>query len=195
MIARLAGKFVSFQISAGIIKEGDYNIYQYGYTMLVEIALNLVVSVCLGICLRQIKSIIFFFFIFLPLRSYCGGYHANKAWKCVLLSNAVAFGVVEAAKSGALEPVPQWVKYLGAVSCSIIILCFSPADNENRKLGERERKVYRTYATVVLVFEILLEHVLLFTGNIDFYYIVLLSHAVQAIFLICASVKRPVFDG
>ena len=116
MIARLAGKFVSFQISAGIIKEGDYNIYQYGYTMLVEIALNLVVSVCLGIWLRQIKSIIFFFFIFLPLRSYCGGYHANKAWKCVLLSNAVAFGVVEAAKSGALDPVPQWVKYLGAVS-------------------------------------------------------------------------------
>jgi hypothetical protein len=81
------------------------------------------------------------------------------------------------------------------VSCSIIILCFSPVDNENRKLGERERKVYRTYAAVVLLFEILLGHVLLFTGNIDFYYIVLLSHAVQAISLICASVKRPVFDG
>ena len=113
----------------------------------------------------------------------------------MFLSNAVAIGVVEAAKYEVLNPVPQWVKYLGAMACSIIILCLSPADSENKKLGECERKVYRVYAIVILVFEILLEFVLLFTGNIDFYYIVLLSHAVQAISLICASVKRPVLDG
>ncbi|MCI9006330.1 MAG: hypothetical protein HFH39_14145 [Lachnospiraceae bacterium] len=41
---------------------------------------------------------------------YCGGYHANKAWRCVLLSNAVAIGVVEAAKWGGAGSCPAMGK-------------------------------------------------------------------------------------
>ena len=92
MIARLARVFVEFQVSIGLIKEEDANIYQYGYTVMVEMALSIVISICLGVWLGQVRDILFFLCMFLPLRSYCGGYHADKAWKCMLLSNAAAIG-------------------------------------------------------------------------------------------------------
>ena len=92
MIARLARVFVEFQVSIGLIKEEDANIYQYGYTVMVEMVLSIVISICLGVWLGQVRDILFFLCMFLPLRSYCGGYHADKAWKCMLLSNAAAIG-------------------------------------------------------------------------------------------------------
>ena len=90
---------------------------------------------------------------------------------------------------GALYLAPQWIKNLVAVACSIIIICLSPVDNENRKLSVCEKEVYRNYAIVILVIEIVLGAVMLFGGNINLYHIVLISHVVQAVSLICASIN------
>ncbi len=86
MVARLSKALVRFQISIGLIKEEDANIYQYGYAVMAEMASNIVISICFGIWLGQLKGVLFFLCMFLPLRSYCGGYHADKAWKCMLQS-------------------------------------------------------------------------------------------------------------
>lgn len=189
MIAKVAKAFIGFQISMGLIKEEDSDVYQYGYIIMAEIALNIVISICLGIWLGEVRGIFFFLCIFLPLRSYCGGYHAKKAWKCMLLSNAVAIGVVRVAKWGAFSLAPLWVKHFIAVMCSISIIFLSPVDNENRKLDANEKKVYKRCTVKVLSIEMVLGAVMLFAGNIGFYHIILLTHAALAVSLLYASLK------
>lgn len=61
MIAKVAKAFIGFQISMGLIKEEDSDVYQYGYIIMAEIALNIVISICLGIWLGEVRGIFFSF--------------------------------------------------------------------------------------------------------------------------------------
>ena len=67
MIEKLVTRFVDFQAGIGTIKEDDVNVYQYGYTLMVEVILNMALSLMLGVLLGQIKKVIFFLCMFIPL--------------------------------------------------------------------------------------------------------------------------------
>ena len=67
----------------------DEKIYRYGYILLCEVILNVVIALAIGIGFSKIKEVMFFLGMYIPLRSFCGGWHADKIWKCTLISNAI----------------------------------------------------------------------------------------------------------
>ena len=181
MIEKLVTRFVDFQAGIGTIKEDDVNVYQYGYTLMVEVILNMALSLILGVLLGQIKKVIFFLCMFIPLRSFCGGYHANKIWKCVILSNFIIIVPIFAVEKLILYKTPQCLLMM---LCGIVITLFAPSESFGKKLSMHEKKVYKFGALIFFFVESIIGFILLCTGKVEYYYIVLISHVIQALSLL-----------
>lgn len=107
-------------------------------TLMIELILNVFLSVLFGLILRQIKEFIFFFGVFIPLRIFCGGYHANTTWKCVVLSNLVVVSVVLGARWMLAYELSLAIKILFVIISSSVIIKLSPIENYNRRLNIKE---------------------------------------------------------
>ena len=119
--------------------------------------------------------------MFIPLRSFCGGYHANKIWKCVILSNFIIIVPIFAVEKLILYKTPQCLLMM---LCGIVITLFAPSESFGKKLSMHEKKVYKFGALIFFFVESIIGFILLCTGKVEYYYIVLISHVIQALSLL-----------
>lgn len=74
MFERVSNKLVQSQKSN--MREDEVAIYQYGYYLLFEVALNMSLGLICGILLHAVNMVFLFWIIYIPIRKYCGGWHA-----------------------------------------------------------------------------------------------------------------------
>ena len=141
-----------------IIEKEDYEIYQYGIKNGIIILLNFLTTILIGLMTTKLLQVLLFNLVFMTIRSYAGGLHAEDKVICYLFSSMVQF--IPILSEDGFE---GWnVKIITAVlliSFSVIF-SFCPMDSINRKLDENEKKVYEKKAKVhtliwVVVFSIL----------------------------------------
>ena len=89
MIEKIVNKLLDTQIKSGLLKDETIPIYRYGYTLLIEVTINVILSLLIGFALGEIGIVILFNLIFIPLRGFCGGWHAGKSWLCTMTSAIV----------------------------------------------------------------------------------------------------------
>lgn len=189
MIEKLATKFVEFQRGFEIIQDDDINVYKYGYTLIIEVILNVALSLIVGAFLGQIKEVIFFLCMFIPLRSFCGGYHADKTWKCIVLSNLVVVAAIAMAKIMLYFDVLQAIKIIGMIASALVIILLSPIENKNKEINIFEKKVFRHRSWGILFFEFIIEIILIYIGKEVYYDLVLISHVIQSLSLCFGYIK------
>ena len=86
MIEKLAERLTVRQIERGIIGESQKAVYKYGYIVLVEMSINGVLTLIVGILSGQRFLVISCRLIFIPLRSYSAGCHSARCCMCMLFS-------------------------------------------------------------------------------------------------------------
>ena len=139
MIETVSKKVTSFFIEKGIIEESKRNMCEYSlYTRMLTCITMLFM---LGISIPAIglfKSFILIIGI-LALRKRTGGFHANRAEKCFLLSNMVIFVL-----TWIIYPIFNEFRiiFLSIMyTISILLICFiSPINHPNNPLGDDELK-------------------------------------------------------
>ena len=89
MVQKIVDALVNKQSQNYVMTDEDEKIYRYGYILLCEVFLNLVIALAIGIVFSKTKEVIFFLGMYIPLRSFCGGWHADKIWKCTVISNVM----------------------------------------------------------------------------------------------------------
>ena len=189
MIEKLALVFVKYQLEIGMIQKEYMAVYQYGYTAMLEVILNICLSVFIGIILGQIKEIIFFLCMFIPLRSFSGGYHADKTWKCVVLSNFIVVFAVEAAKWMAAYEMSLPVTNTIILCSALMVAIISPIESQNKKLNAYEKKKYKYCSGMIIGVELALAVILIYTNLRVYYYIVVMVYIAQLISLFLAWCK------
>lgn len=187
MIKRAVTRLVNTQIRLGTIQESDRNVYEYGYQLMIEAFINVVISLLLGAVLGCFKEVVFFLIVFMPLRSFCGGYHAAKTWQCTVLSNLVVLLVIVVSKVSLLAGIITPVYILGDIVIGGMIVLFAPVDNENRRLGEKERRRYKMTASVIMSVEALLCIILCVSSFRTYSDIILTSHTIQLCSLLIST--------
>lgn len=187
MIKRAVTRLVNTQIRLGTIQESDRNVYEYGYQLMIEAFINVVISLLLGAVLGCFKEVVFFLIVFMPLRSFCGGYHAAKTWQCTVLSNLVVLLVIVVSKVSLLSGIITPVYILGDIVIGGMIVLFAPVDNENRRLGEKERRRYKMTASVIMSVEALLCIILCVSSFRTYSDIILTSHTIQLCSLLIST--------
>lgn len=189
MIIKWADKFVKFQLKLGTISQEDIKVYQYGYMLMIEVAINLSISLMLGIILGSLKEVIFFLCVFIPLRSFSGGYHADKAWKCIILSNVIIASIVFVSKLGIGKLC--FNKY---VICGILfvlpVIVLSPVENQNKKIDVKEKRIFKICTALIVISELVLGVFMEFNGMMPYCDIVLFSLGVQLTSMLIAKCKR-----
>lgn len=64
------------------INEEQYEICRYGLQQGFTIILNIATTLIIGIIMRELLYAVVFMFLYIPLRSNAGGYHAKTATRC-----------------------------------------------------------------------------------------------------------------
>lgn len=152
MLAKLSSHVTENLIQVNVIDKTDKEIYEYGISMIFTYSINLITVLIIGIIMGQLWECLLFQLVFIPLRSYAGGYHASSEARCYFLSA----GLIVLALT-VLRYIPLWINTVISLCCllaaGIVILILAPVENKNKPLDSEETRVYGRRARLVLLTE------------------------------------------
>lgn len=69
----LSHKLTDYILKKEIIKQDSYDIYQYGFQCFLEISVSTICSIVIALLLHMLPECLFFFLLFIPMRSFSDG--------------------------------------------------------------------------------------------------------------------------
>lgn len=186
MVNDLVIKLVEKQIALGNIRSEEVSVYQYGYTLLLERAINIIITVCISIIMSSGKSVLLFLLAFVPIRSLAGGWHSKRLILCTFWSNLViVLGTL------VYNEIDVFLMNLLIIELSlfIIIVLLSPVQSNNRNLTKREENIYKKRVIILLVINYVLEIFLYMNDCIRGVLVFLYAHIVITISLIMGKIQ------
>lgn len=154
MITGIASKVADFFICRNWIQKDEYEIYRYGVEVILSFALNFCIVLICALIFGEIFYTFLFYAVFLLMRKFCGGYHADTYLRCNMIF-AVNVILVEL-----LLKVPNEVSnhllFLAIVSSVLLIGKFTPIVNSNKPVDSEKQRKYRKIAMGLLGIFVLL---------------------------------------
>ncbi len=171
MIKKISKQLAISWASRQIIDPTLVNVYQYG----VEISVSSFVGMCIvfiaGFVFFNIVDSLLFLLTFIPIRMYCGGYHANTYLVCNL-SMFFTFSTVAFIANNS-NPSVLSILITGIVgSCILSLLC--PVENKYKPLDKKQKKECKLISLAFLAGLILI-CTIMYLINCDYYKIILFT--------------------
>lgn len=189
MIQKIVDKIVTKQIENKTILEEESNIYRYGYFLMFEVIINIILSIVIGAIFKDIKTVVVFLLVYIPLRTYSGGWHANKLWKCTIISNLIVVGVEFFANYLTRYIIVTHIISMVPI-CMILIFAISPVDMESKPLSEDEKKVYRKKVSKIMVIHIFILAVFVLLKSKKSIIVFEYTYLLQVLMLIIEKIRR-----
>ena len=136
MIEKCADKVACWLVRCRVIEESDRELYEYAAISFFMSLAPLVLGLIFGLVMGGVKQSIFIILPFMVIRKFSGGYHAKRAWICLVTSSALVFLCIKL--SFLISCSAGLILAAAAATASLCI--FSPVENENRRLDEEEKK-------------------------------------------------------
>lgn len=191
MIQRLAKKFVDFQITKGYLGEAERNKYVYAYELTINQSINLFLTFILAVVFGEVHSVTLFLVLYIPLRKYSGGFHADSNEKCILYSAFAIVGVIFANK---ILMACNYDSRLGlAINCLLMIYVniMAPIEVNNKKISSIERRKYKRYVHLITLIHMALLVVNGMLIQLKFVHIVIfMTYVLMFLLLIIEQMKR-----
>ena len=115
--------------------------------------INGLIVLSVGLGLNMLAEAILFYLVFVSLRFFCGGYHADSYIKCFFsfgLTTIVCLSFsVRLAQYEELILIPFWIT---AVILGWHIIKMAPIEHKNRILIEDERRIFRRRSIQIYIF-------------------------------------------
>ena len=133
-----------------IIEIEDRDIYIYGLEIILSTIVTTLILLFTGIILNKLILTLVFILVFMILRPYSGGYHAEKFMGCFFIS----FGIYIIEIITTLLIAEKYKITLGilfALVSTILIFIFSPVENSNNPLTLEEKRKYKKKSRVIIL--------------------------------------------
>lgn len=155
MLAKISSSIVDWQIRKGYLEDRDRAVYQYGYELLINQSINILVAVFISILFHSFDIIFIFLLSYIPLRSFCGGYHAGTNLMCTVISGVILccvfHGVNYIMESPILYGYPVMFIFSGC-----FVGCFAPVADKNKPLDEEETIRYHKCSCIIWVIQVVI---------------------------------------
>lgn len=135
--ARLLTDYVK---KKGVIGEKERDAYEYGFLIALEAMSGFLACMVLAAMLHMTWEGFLFFLIFIPMRSFAGGFHLDQYWKCFLLSCATFLLVLLLVKAADIPMAVSFVSILLMMGC---IYGMYPVEHRNRQVDKEEDSYFR----------------------------------------------------
>lgn len=173
-----------------IVDMEDRDIYIYGFQILLSTLLVTGSLLTLGILLNQIPLTFGFMATFIFLRTYTGGYHAEKFKSCFTISMTIYLSELFLNYI-----IPNNFKTSIGLICitvaATIIYRLTPVEHKNNPLSLEEKNKYRKISriTTVAILNFTLLGFYLKKFSVDFYFMISLTVVAVAILIIMPILK------
>lgn len=155
MINKIIDKIIEIQSRNNYINNEEIEVYRYGYFLLISNIINFLIAITIGIIFNEVKLVICFLILYIPLRMFCGGWHADKIWKCTILSNVVIILLVFVNKCFFNYFTMVWMIVICLISM-VTVQFIAPLDTVSKKITENERKNYKLKIKVIIVLHMMM---------------------------------------
>ncbi len=129
--------------------EDMIDVYKYGIEILLSSFLNFLMIIVSSIVYGDLTAGLVFMVIFILLRSYCGGYHAEKYWRCNLVFIFTYTVIFFIAKVLSAVELKQTYIILIFILDFIPIIRYAPVKNIHKELTQSEQKKSRLLSIVI----------------------------------------------
>ena len=146
----------------GLIDKKNYEIYQYGFQCFLEVSASTICSIVIALLLHMFSECLFFFLLFIPMRSFSGGLHLKTYFSCFIGSCLILTTTLLIVKYLTIS-IP--ISFMLYVFCAIIILIIGPVDHPNREVDSQENRIFIRRTHFTLLFSFLLAVIFAITGN------------------------------
>lgn len=162
-------KLISCKAACLLCKDEDckdnYELYEYAVYIILSSAFHIITVIALGLCFNLLVESLIFYFTFIAIRKFAGGYHAKTPTRCYLFSVISSILMLCIIKS--VNSVSSKFTYLLIIFellCVVMIISISPLDTENNPLSIREKKLYKLIASFISIFIFIISVICVFLG-------------------------------
>ncbi len=144
---KLAQYITDFLVEQKIIEKDDVDVYLYGLELILSFIINTLIILILGIILHRVDVTIVFLLIFISLRRFTGGYHAQTRFRCkisIIITHLIVMIFSVFYDIGLIECM-----FLGILSF-ILIIRYGPIENIYKPLTYEIRKKNKIFSLVFI---------------------------------------------
>ncbi len=148
MISFLTNFIALFLYKNNIIDKEKIEVCQYGFEIIVSTIIGFLLVLTSGIILGEIAEAILFYCLFVGVRFFTGGYHANTHFKCKLTLLTCCLFVLISSKyllTSIILQVVLLIIYL------ITVFLFSPIEHINAPLTAEEKARNRKMSIIMAI--------------------------------------------
>ena len=189
MIQKIVNALVKKQAQHQIMTDEDEKIYRYGYILLCEVILNLIIASVIGIVYKKFIITMFFLGMYIPLRSFCGGWHADKIWKCTVISNAILLLQVYGLERllNHLSIVVMLLIFLLNMTCIYFV---APVETVMKRISHQEKQIYKKRIRLIFVLHAIIMLMLTLGNAYEFIFSLMFVYIIQNAMLLLEIVNK-----
>ena len=149
-------------VTLGIISEDDYEIYKYGFELLIALLSTTIVIILISIFINKFVETILYLVGFFSVRVICGGYHAKHHYTCFVatISSYLLFLLLNICFSS--KPYLSLVTGVMTIVSLILIIAFAPIEHPNNPMTEYRKSRNRLLSFILSIIICLVYFVALF---------------------------------
>lgn len=145
MLEYLSDKIAKVLVSQKIISDCDMDVYAYGLSLLLSFFFNTVIMFVIGIITHRLVETILFLIVFVILRSFSGGYHADTFLKCMIITFSTYALVI-----GLSAVKVSLIVYLAVLFAGFfIVLIKTPIEHPNKEISVRDKKHHKITSVIL----------------------------------------------
>ena len=188
MTSWIADRIAQMLITSSLIEEGDWELYSYGFFMIIGRIYYFFVTVVTGLLMGIPFESALFYVVFMVLRTYAGGVHAKTEIACSVLTTLAMISSVLGIKQ--LELLDNSLFPLLMLGTgSLCILLFSPMDTNEKPLDEQEQGKYKAICVVIVLMCIIVALISQLFSIHRIFYAIVCSIFLESILLIVGKIN------
>lgn len=150
MISKLAKNIAHFFVVQNITEESKEVIYAYGMELLISDVLNTIIVLLIALISHTLPAVVVFIAVFMGLRQFVGGYHANSHLSCmftlVMVMLVFSYGICNV--SGQIAQIFS----IGFIIIALPInFCIAPVPYLNKQMSEKKSVKLRKKSYILSV--------------------------------------------
>lgn len=167
MIKLISDKFACF-LCKDEGQKNNFDLYEYAVYIILSSAFHVITVITLGLCFNLLVESLVFYFSFIAIRKFAGGYHAKTPVRCYLFSfasNIIILCLVKWLSS--INTLFIFIFIIFELLCVVLILLISPLDTENNPLTGQEKKMHRMLTSIITILIFIISSLCFFKGYIN----------------------------
>ena len=154
MIKLISQSIINNFVEKKVINQEDESIYAYGTEIAVAYILNLIAIFIIAAMMDMLIYCIIFIMIFVPLKSYTGGYHASNYKSCFILSCLIVTVVLFITKNVPFK-IPTYILILTMALSGALVYIIGPIEDQNKSLTKIEFVYYKGKIKSIVIIELI----------------------------------------